>query len=163
MSQQRADAVFEAAFAEFRQDPGVILFTALRWLPSESVLRRVFTSHPAEYPLGAEKSVEISTGWLETVISKRQAFMAPDAAALSEVFSDVALIQSLGCGAVINVPVTSHEGVVGVLALLDAEGKYTSQSLEAVSSAVSAASDELAAAFVNSDQAVSPEKGTFLP
>ena len=151
MSQQRADAVFEAAFAEFRQDPGVILFTALRWLPSESVLRRVFTSHPAEYPLGAEKSVEISAGWLETVISKRQAFM------------DVALIQSLGCGAVINVPVTSHEGVVGVLALLDAEGKYTSQSLEAVSSAVSAASDELAAAFVNSDQAVSPEKGTFLP
>jgi transcriptional regulator with GAF, ATPase, and Fis domain len=163
VSHVKPEAAFQAVFEAFRQDPGVVLFTALRWLPAASVLRRVFTSHPAEYPEGAEKSVEISAGWLETVIARQQPFLAPDAEALAEVFSDVALIQSLGCGAVINMPVTSEGEVVGVLALLDAEGSYTAASLDTVTSAVSAASEKLAAAFLNSDQSVSSGKGSVSP
>lgn len=160
---QDPNLVFQDIFGHLRRDPGVILFTALRCLPGSSVLRRVFTSHPVHYPLGAEKSVEISEGWLDTVITQRQPFLAPDSAALAEVFTDVALIQSLGCGAVINVPVTAHGTVVGVLALLDAEGKYTGHSLDAAAAAVSGASEKLAAAFIDSDHTIPAGKDAVLP
>ncbi|NUT72390.1 GAF domain-containing protein [Pseudarthrobacter sp. C4D7] len=163
MTQHDPRAVFQETFDRLNSDPGVILFTALRWLPGSSVLRRVFTSHPAEYPLGAEKSVEISEGWLDTVIAKQEPFLAPDAAALAEVFSDSALIQSLGCGAVINIPVTTNGAVVGVLAMLDAEGTYTRRSLDAASGAVSADAEKLAAAFISSDHTTPTGKDPVLP
>lgn len=163
MKELRGDAAFHTAFAELRQEPGVILFTALRWLQDQSVLRRVFTSHPEEYPLGAEKSVEISAGWLETVIAKQRPFLAPDLESLAEVFTDAALIQSLGCGAVINIPVVSGGAVVGVLALLDAEGKYTHRSLSTASAVVSAATEEIAAAFIDSDQTAFTGKEAVRP
>jgi transcriptional regulator with GAF, ATPase, and Fis domain len=163
MNGSKVDAALQAVYGELRQDPGVVLFTALRWLQADSVLRRVFTSHPEEYPLGAEKSVEISAGWLETVIAKQQPFLAPDLESLAEVFTDVALIQSLGCGAVINIPVVSGGAVVGVLALLDAEGKYTDRSLSTASAVVSAATEEIASAFINSDQTVFTGKEAVRP
>ena len=122
----KADAVFQETFEEMRRDPGVILFTALQWIPERSSLRRLFTSHPDEYPVGGEKTVEISPGWLGTVIEDKKPFLAADLNALREVFADSELIQRLGCGAVINVPVLDDgRNVVGVLALLDAEGRYT--------------------------------------
>ena len=128
----KSDVVFQQVFDAMREDPGVILFTVLQWIPERSSLRRLFTSHPAEYPVGGEKTVEISPGWLGTVIEDKKPFLAPDLASLREVFADSELIQRLGCGAVINVPVLDGgSNVVGVLALLDAEGSYTQQSVEA--------------------------------
>lgn len=127
----KTDITFQQVFDDLQRDPGVILFTALQWIPQRSGLRRLFTSHPAEYPVGGEKTVEISPGWLGTVIEDKKPFLAPDLAALREVFSDSELIQQLGCGGVINVPVLDPQSnVVGVLALLDAEGKYTQQSVD---------------------------------
>jgi hypothetical protein len=126
----KADTVFQQTFDAMRRDPGVILFTALPWIPERSSLRRLFTSHPADYPVGGEKSVEISPGWLGTVIDDKKPFLAADLNALREVFADSELIQRLGCGAVINVPVLDDDrNVVGVLAMLDAEGRYTEQSV----------------------------------
>lgn len=128
----KSDVVFQQVFDAMREDPGVILFTVLQWIPERSSLRRLFTSHPAEYPVGGEKTVEISPGWLGTVIEDKKPFLAGDLASLREVFADSELIQRLGCGAVINVPVLDGgSNVVGVLALLDAEGSYTQQSVEA--------------------------------
>ncbi|MGX1162176.1 GAF domain-containing protein [Arthrobacter sp. SLBN-100] len=125
------DTVFQQTFDAMREDPGVILFTALQWIPERSSLRRLFTSHPADYPVGGEKTVEISPGWLGTVIEDKKPFLAADLNALREVFADSELIQRLGCGAVINVPVLDGGNVVGVLAMLDAEGRYTQHSVEA--------------------------------
>ena len=130
-----------------RHDPGAILFTALQWIPERSALRRLFTSHPAEYPLGAEKTVEISRGWLGTVIEDKEPFIAADLEALREVFADSGLIQNLGCGGVINVPVLDAGRVVGVLAALDVEGRYTQQSVEAAVDVVKKHSTDLILAF----------------
>jgi hypothetical protein len=139
---------FQKTFESLKQDPGVILFTALQWIPERSALRRVFTSHPDAYPLGAEKTVEISPGWLGTVIADKKPFLAADLDGLKEVFTDAELIQSLGCGGVINIPVLKDgDVVVGVLALLDAEGRYTQQSVETATTTVAASAAELAAAF----------------
>jgi hypothetical protein len=144
----KADSVFQQTFEEMRRDPGVILFTALQWIPERSSLRRLFTSHPEEYPVGGEKTVEISPGWLGTVIEDKKPFLAPDLNALREVFADSELIQRLGCGAVINVPVLDDgRNVVGVLAMLDAEGRYTQHSVETAVGVVNRNLTDLTAAF----------------
>ncbi|MFF1384635.1 GAF domain-containing protein [Arthrobacter sp. NPDC058288] len=144
----KADTAFQQTFDAMRQDPGVILFTVLQWIPERSSLRRLFTSHPADYPVGGEKTVEISPGWLGTVIDDKMPFMAADLASLREVFADSELIQRLGCGAVINVPVLDdHRNVVGVLAMLDAEGRYSEHSVETAVDVVKRNLADLAEAF----------------
>ncbi|MCA4135242.1 GAF domain-containing protein [Arthrobacter sp. M4] len=145
-------SVFQRVFDSLSQDPGVVLFTALQWIPERSALRRVFTSHPDAYPLGAEKTVEVSPGWLGTVIADKKPFLAADLSGLKEVFTDVELIQSLGCGGVINIPVLRDGDVVGVLALLDAEGRYTQRSVETATTTVAASAAELAAAFAEPEE-----------
>lgn len=148
MSVMTTNEVFQQTFEAMQKEPGVILFTALQWNSERSSLRRLYTSHPAEYPVGGEKTVEISPGWLGTVIEDKRPFLAPDLEALREVFADSELIQQLGCGAVINVPVLDDQhNVVGVLALLDAEGKYTQKSVETAVDVVNANNDRLVQAF----------------
>ena len=148
MNAMNTDEIFTQTFEAMQQEPGVILFTALQWIPQRSSLKRLYTSHPTEYPVGGEKTVEISPGWLGTVIEDKKPFLAPDLEALREVFTDSGLIQQLGCGAVINVPVLDQEdNVVGVLALLDAEGKYTQQSVETAVDVINTHNARLVQAF----------------
>ncbi|MCI2417571.1 GAF domain-containing protein [Saccharopolyspora sp. K220] len=110
---------------QVRRELGVRLFTVLAWLPSRRVLHRAHTSHPEQYPVGGEKSVEVATEWLDRCIRGQQPFFGPDAESVREVFADHALIAELGCGSVINVPVVADDGTtLGVLALLDAEHAY---------------------------------------
>ncbi|MFJ4210422.1 GAF domain-containing protein [Paenarthrobacter sp. NPDC089675] len=142
------ETVFTNTFQAMQQEPGVVLFTVLQWIPQRSGLRRLYTSHPEAYPVGAEKTVEISPGWLGTVIEDKKPFLAPDLDSLREVFTDSALIQQLGCGAVINIPVLDdHGNVAGVLALLDAEGHYTQQSVDTAVGVVEASRPQLLEAF----------------
>lgn len=110
---------------------GVRLFTVLAWVPERRAMRRVYSSHPEEYPVGGEKSVEISSGWLEQCIVKQEPYLGPDRAAVREVFADHELIDSLGCGAVINVPVVADGKTLGALNILDAEGSYDEDSVAA--------------------------------
>jgi hypothetical protein len=104
---------------------GVRLFTVLAWLPGCRVLHRAHTSHPEQYPVGGEKSVEVAAEWLDRCIRRQQPFFGPDAASVREVFADHGLIAELGCGSVINVAVVGDDGsTLGTLALLDAEHAY---------------------------------------
>ncbi len=161
MKNPTSDAVFQEVFDTLRQDPGAILFTALQWIPETSSLRRIFTSHPIEYPVGAEKTVEISAGWLAAVITAKVPFLAADLSGLEQVFTDVELIQSLGCGGVINIPVVNRGDVVGVLAVLDAGGRYTQNSVATATRVAAARSAELAAAFAQHEPTTS-RKGAVL-
>ncbi|MFI7118806.1 GAF domain-containing protein [Amycolatopsis sp. NPDC049868] len=108
---------------------GVRLFTVLAWVPERRALRRVHSSHPVEYPVGGEKTVEVAAGWLERCITGQEPYFGPDSAAVREIFADHELIDSLGCGAVINVPVVDDGRTLGVLNLLDAEGHYDDESV----------------------------------
>ncbi|WP_236788148.1 GAF domain-containing protein [Amycolatopsis sp. GM8] len=110
---------------------GVRLFTVLAWIPERRAMRRVYTSHPEHYPVGGEKSVEISSGWLERCIVRQEPYLGPDRVAVREVFADHELIDSLGCGAVINVPVVDAGETLGALNILDAEGRYDEASVAA--------------------------------
>lgn len=110
---------------------GVRLFTVLAWVPQRRAMRRVYSSHPEQYPVGGEKSVEISSGWLERCVVKQEPYLGPDRAAVREVFADHELIDSLGCGAVINVPVVDEGETLGALNILDSEGRYDEASVAA--------------------------------
>ncbi|MFB9904488.1 GAF domain-containing protein [Allokutzneria oryzae] len=114
---------------DFRAEVGVRLFTVLAWLPGRRVLHRVHTSHPAQYPVGGEKSVQVAAGWLATCIAKGKPYLGVDRKAVREVFADHVVIDRLGCGAVINLPVRVDGRVVGVINLLDAEGAYDEDSV----------------------------------
>ncbi|MER7013745.1 GAF domain-containing protein [Saccharopolyspora sp. NPDC000359] len=108
-----------------RQELGVRLFTVLAWLPGRRVLHRAHTSHPDQYPIGGEKSVEVAADWLDRCIIRQEPFFGPDVESVRQVFADHALITELGCGSVINVPVIGTDGAtLGTLALLDAEHAY---------------------------------------
>ena len=161
MAETTHDAAFQRTFDALAADPGVVLFTALQWIPETSTLRRIFTSHPEAYPVGAEKTVEISAGWLDAVIAGKKPFLAADPGDLQEVFTDVDLIRSLGCGAVINLPVLDDSRIVGVLALLDAEGTYTEKSVSTAAAVVEAHSAALAEAFLSHPSAT-PRKDRAL-
>ncbi|TYB58016.1 GAF domain-containing protein [Nonomuraea sp. PA05] len=115
-----------------RREVGVRLFTVLAWVPERRALRRVHSSHPEQYPVGGEKTVEVAQGWLATCIEGRQPYFGKDRAAVREIFADHELIESLGCSSIINVPVLGDDGeVLGVLNILDAEGTYDDASVAA--------------------------------
>jgi GAF domain-containing protein len=114
-----------------RAEVGVRLFTVLAWLPDRKALHRAYSSHPEQYPVGGEKTVEVAAGWLERCIVAQQPYLGPDRDAVREIFDDHELIESLGCGAIINVPVVQDGRTLGVLNILDAEGSYDDASVAA--------------------------------
>ncbi|TDE49764.1 GAF domain-containing protein [Nonomuraea mesophila] len=134
-----------------RREVGVRLFTVLAWIPGRRTLRRVHSSHPEQYPVGGEKSVEVAQGWLAQCVEGGQPYLGADRAAVREIFADHELIESLGCGAVVNVPVTDDGRVIGVLNLLDAEGRYDEASVTAARSLAPSAVPALRAALQGGD------------
>lgn len=137
------DALQEAVAA----DPGFRLFTVLAWLPERRVLRRVHSSHPREYPVGGEKTVEVDGGWLSSVVDGQEGFLGPTRDDVRRIFADADLIESLGCDAVVNVPVVIDGRTAAVLNLLDAEGAYDEASLIAAAKAADDAAPSLRAAL----------------
>ncbi|MBT2232558.1 GAF domain-containing protein [Nonomuraea sp. NEAU-A123] len=117
-----------------RESVGVRLFTVLAWIPERQALRRVHSSDPERYPVGGEKTVEVARGWLARCIEAGEPYFGPDRAAVREIFADHELIESLGCGAIINVPVKDGGQVLGVLNILDAEGSYDEESVAVAAS-----------------------------
>ncbi|MFF5093101.1 MULTISPECIES: GAF domain-containing protein [Actinosynnema] len=114
-----------------REEVGARLFTVLAWIPEREALRRVHSSHPEQYPVGGEKTVEVAAGWIDRCITHAEPYFGPDRAAVREIFADHDLIESLGCGTIVNVPVLDGDRVLGVLNLLDAEGAYTGETVAA--------------------------------
>ncbi|MFE6800184.1 hypothetical protein ACFVEN_00690 [Streptomyces sp. NPDC057681] len=128
-----AAEAFRSLEDEIRSAVGVRLFTVLAWLPERRVLRRVHSSHPGQYPVGGEKTVEVSSGWLEQCIDRQLPYLGADRAAVREVFTDHRTIDALGCGAVINTPVVGSGHTLGLLNVLHAERSYDQAAVQRVS------------------------------
>jgi len=124
-------ADFTGVEAAARQRVGVRLFTVLAWDDGRGVLHRVHTSHPVQYPTGGEKTFSRQAPWIRQVVVEQQPYLGGDRAAVAAVFGDHELIASLGCGAVINVPVVDGDRILGILNLLDDEGAYDEGSVAA--------------------------------
>jgi hypothetical protein len=125
----------EAAFAALHRladaVAGVRLFTVMTVDMTAGLARRAYTSDPTSYPATGTKPVEMNA-WFEVVHGRHEMFVANTLADIAAVFPDHELIGSLGCGAVVNLPVLRAGALVATVNLLDAEGHYAPGRVERV-------------------------------
>jgi hypothetical protein len=97
-----------------------------------SLVRRAYSSRPAEYPTSGTKPLRGNTGdWFETVFNQRRTFVANTIEDIAKVFPDHELIASMGCGSVVNLPIVLGGELVTTLNILDAAGHFTPERVAA--------------------------------
>ncbi len=115
---------FAAAAEPVRAQIGFRLFTVLGWVPQRRALRRLWSSNPTSYAMGGEKTTQVDPAWLRARVEDQEPFLGADFDAVRGAFRDHALIQELGCGAVLNTTVIERGHTLAVLSVLDVEGAY---------------------------------------
>jgi transcriptional regulator with GAF, ATPase, and Fis domain len=99
------------------------LFTLMRYHERTGESERIYTTHPREYPVGGRKALN-PTGWTEQVLRRQRPYLGRTSADVERVFFDHALIASLGCGSVLNLPVVFDGRVLGTINLLHEASWY---------------------------------------
>lgn len=117
---------------------GTRLFTVTALDEAALLHRRLYTSHPVEYPASGTKPLD-RDGWYDACIAARQTFVANTPAAFARYFFDHALITSLGLGSCINIPVSLGGPVLGTVNLLAEAGHFTPARLAAYEALVETA------------------------
>ncbi|MEM7250642.1 MAG: GAF domain-containing protein [Pseudomonadota bacterium] len=93
------------------------LFTVLLFDEHRSESQRLYSSSPADYPVGGRKAV-VTSEWTTRLYEQQRPFIGRDAAAIRQHFFDHELILSLGCESIINLPVVFNRRTLGTLNLL---------------------------------------------
>ena len=136
------------AFSDLHRDCaalGTRLFTITTHDLGAGVFRRAFTSHPSEYPTHGTKPLA-RDAWYERCIAGRQDFVANTAGEFAPLFSDHALITSMGLGSAANLCIIDDAGVVvGTVNLLAGEGHFTHERLASYRTLVDARRQDLLA------------------
>ena len=102
---------------------GARLFTIMEFADGAQAGQRIYSNEPESYPVSG--IIPLSENlWFETTVRNRRPFVANDAAGLEKVFADHALIASLGCASVLNLPVTLDGQLAATVNLLDGQGHY---------------------------------------
>lgn len=124
---------FDDVYASAQDTVGVRLFTASVIADAGTSMARIFTTHPDVYPVGGKKTLAGDTNpvWLEQVLQGQQPFLGADTDAVRAFFFDSATIESLGCGAIVNVPVVSNGETIGSMNFLGPDGSYDQKSVDA--------------------------------
>ena len=125
---------------------GTRLFTVTDVDHAAALARRVYTSHPVEYPVSGTKPVEWD-GWYEHTIVGQKTFVANTPPEFAKYFFDHELIVSLGLGSCINVPVVDGGTVLGTVNILAEAEHFTPDKLAAYETLVAEAAPALAAAL----------------
>ncbi|MPW21641.1 GAF domain-containing protein [Paraburkholderia sp. CNPSo 3157] len=102
---------------------GHTLFTILRYDATTNESARVYSNLPNEYPTAAKKPLA-GGSWVDTVLTRGDAFIGRTADDLRAVFPDHELIASLGCESVLNVPVRWKGRTLASLNLLHTRAWY---------------------------------------
>lgn len=100
------------------------LFTVTTVDMKAGLAQRLFTSHPAEYPVSGTKPIHRDR-WFAIVHGEKRSFVANTAAEFADIFPDHQLIASLGCGSVLNLPVVLGGELCATINLLHQEHWYT--------------------------------------
>ena len=109
---------------------GVKLFTVMTCDTETGVASRVYSNMPDAYPTSGTKPYN-PTYWSKITLDERKTFVANTIEDIAKVFDDHALIKSLGCESVINVPITIMGRVVATINCLDEAGHYTEERVKA--------------------------------
>lgn len=137
-AQAKAEADFARDLAAARTEPEVFdalhrlshtlipvrLWTVMTVDLKAGLARRAYTNEPDAYPASGTKPIT-RNDWFDIVHGEHRSFVANTLAEIAQVFPDHALIGSLGCGSVLNLPVIEHGALIATVNLLDAEGYFT--------------------------------------
>ncbi|WP_088138920.1 GAF domain-containing protein [Achromobacter xylosoxidans] len=116
-------AVFAAADHALAAAIGHRLFTILSYDSRTSLATRLYSNLPEAYPAGGSKTLAPGP-WTETVLDRGEPYIGRTPADLQAVFTDHALIASLDCQSVLNMPIRWRGRTVGSLNLLHAAHWY---------------------------------------
>lgn len=125
---------------------GTRLFTVTTVDEKAGLARRVFTSHPVDYPLSGTKPLT-KDGWYDATVAGQKTFVANTPPEFAKYFFDHELIVSLGLGSCINVPVVDGQTVLGTVNILAEAGHFTPDKLAAYEALVAKATPALVAAL----------------
>src|SRR5512135_3091435 len=79
------------------------LFTLMRVHEASAEVERIYSSNTAAYPVGGRKQKR-GTRWSRVVLDRGEVFIARNRHEVREAFTDYELIESLGIGSIMNVP-----------------------------------------------------------
>jgi hypothetical protein len=116
-------ALYGAVDAAVKRLIGHRLFTLLVVVEGGAEVERIYASNPVAYPLTGRKAMG-PTPWGDHVIKGMQPWHGRTMADIRWAFPDHALIESLGCGSCINIPVIVLGRMIGTMNVLDAEHAY---------------------------------------
>ena len=116
-------ATFRAIDAALAEAPGHILFTILAHHPALKQSERCYTNKPDAYPIGGRKPVTDSP-WMQRVIHGGNPYIGRSRHDIEQNFFDHALIVSLGCESILNMPVRWRGETLGTLNLCHRAGFY---------------------------------------
>ncbi|MDO5604996.1 MAG: hypothetical protein Q4G25_07540 [Paracoccus sp. (in: a-proteobacteria)] len=102
---------------------GFTFLTVLENHPARQEIRRVFSSHPQDYPTGRFKPMG-GTPWGAVVLEAGQSWLGEGEEAIRWAFPDADLILGLGCYCCACAPVLDRGRVIGVLSLNGPAGAY---------------------------------------
>ena len=120
---QQPQATFDAINAALAATIGHRLFTVLVHHPAQRESERIYTNMREAYPVGGRKPVTDSP-WMQQVMQRGLPYIGRNADDLREVFYDHALIDSLGCRSVLNIPLRWQGETLGTLNMLHEENWY---------------------------------------
>jgi hypothetical protein len=113
--------LFQALDQAFKAVVGHQLFTLL--VVDGDEVARVYSNRPQEYPVAGRKPMG-PTPWGAHVIKGLKPFLGPRVEDVRWAFFDHALIESMGLGSTLNLPVVYNGACLGTINLLDAEHHY---------------------------------------
>lgn len=116
-------AAFAALDRAMAATLGHKLFTILLLHSGTGESERFYTNQPEAYPVGGRKPLN-PTFWATQVLGEKRPYIGRSAADIRAVFFDHALIASLGCDSVLNLPVIHGGRVLGTINLLHEAGWY---------------------------------------
>lgn len=141
-------ATAQDPFAALHRDLSAVvpirLFTITALDRAAGLSRRLYTSHPADYPVTGTKPIG-DDDWSRLVIGDMQTFVANRTADFAPYFPDHAQINALGCQSAVNIPVINKGMAVATINLLDVENHFTPERVAALKALVAARSGEIVA------------------
>jgi GAF domain-containing protein len=115
--------------------PGLLTVNLVAARPAaaggEFQLRRGWSSHPADYPVGGAKR-KPPTPWTQQLLVRGEVFIGEGEGALAAAFDDATRIMAMGLRSVINVPLLVAGECRATFNVLGPQPHWTSQEVAAV-------------------------------
>ena len=118
------DATYKALSDLVDATVGAELFTVMTVDMNAMLARRAYSSDAQNYPTSGTKAITLNR-WFDHVHGKGETFVANTLADIDTVFPDAELIGRLGCGSVVNLPVTEDGHLIATMNILHEEQYYT--------------------------------------